>query len=185
MGTIIAAEFVTLDGVMEEPSWTGPYFDDQVGQFQYRTLFSVGALLLGRVTYEGFKAAWPSATDEQGFADRMNSLPKYVATRTLTDLDWNATKLEGDAAEAVAALKADGPDMLIYGSGTLLESLREHDLVDEYRLMVHPLVLGSGKKIFPSEAKSTLTLADSQITNSGVAMLTYRLQPAAEQAPPG
>jgi dihydrofolate reductase len=105
MSTVVAVEYLSLDGVMENPAWSAPYFNDEVEQFQYDNLFGSSALLLGRVTYEGFKSAWPSMSDERGFADRMNSLPKYVATTTLTEGEWNATLLSGDVVEEVAHLK--------------------------------------------------------------------------------
>src|SRR4051812_15230438 len=102
MGTVVAVEYLSLDGVMEEPGWSGPYFDEEVGQFQYVNLFESEALLLGRITYEGFKASWPTMTDEYGFAERMNSLPKYVVTNSLTEGDWNATLIHGEVSGAVA-----------------------------------------------------------------------------------
>ena len=174
MAKIIAAEYVTLDGVMENPAWTAPFFDEEVAQSQHDTLFAVDALLLGRVTYEGFKAAWPSMTDEQGFGDRMNSLPKFVASTTLDTGEWNATMLPGDTATAVRALKEADQDLLIYGSASLVQFLHGLGLIDEYKIMLHPVVLGSGKKLFADDgAQSTLKLVDSKVTKSGVALLTY------------
>src|ERR1700730_18871556 len=107
MSTVVAVEYLSLDGVMGEPRWSGPYFNHEVEQFQYDNLFGSDALLLGRVTYEGFKSAWPSMSDEQGFADRMNSMPKYVTTTTLAEGEWNATLLKGNVADEVAKLKKD------------------------------------------------------------------------------
>ncbi len=180
MGTIVAVEYLTVDGVMEQPAWSAPYFNDEVEQFQFENLFGSDALLLGRVTYEGFKSAWPSMTDERGFADRMNSLPKYVATNTLTDGEWNATLLHGDVRAEVADLKEkfDGT-LLVNGSGQLFTALHEAGLIDEYRFMIYPVVVGIGKRLFPEGAADrTLQLVKSQITDSGVAILTY--QPANE-----
>ncbi len=179
MRKVIAAEYVSLDGVMEEPSWTGPYFDEDLGKLQQDLLFASDALLLGRVTYEGFAAAWPSMTDEAGFADRMNGLPKHVASTTLEGpLDWNASLIEGSVAEEVSRLKEQpGQNLLIYGSADLVDTLMQHGLVDEYRLMVFPVVLGSGKRLFAdrTEAKA-LKFVDSKTTGSGVVVLTYEPQ---------
>ncbi len=179
MSKLIVTEYVSLDGVMEEPAWTGPYFDEDLAKLQQDLLFASDALLLGRVTYEGFAAAWPSMTDEAGFADRMNSLPKHVASTTLEGpLDWNASLIEGSVAEEVSRLKEQpGQNLLIYGSADLVNTLVQHDLVDEYRLMVFPVVLGSGKRIFADlpETKA-LELVDSKTTGSGVVVLTYEPQ---------
>ncbi|MDB5235938.1 MAG: riboflavin biosynthesis protein RibD C-domain protein [Hymenobacter sp.] len=178
MCQVIAAEFVTLDGVMENPAWTGPYYNDELGEFQHELLFRSDALLLGRGTYEGFAATWPGMTDEQGFANRMNSLPKYVASRTLKTAEWNAQIINGDVAAEVARLKAvPGQNLLIYGSAQLVNYLRQHRLIDQYRLMVFPIVLGSGKPLFNSESGPTdMTLVSQHTTSTGV--LTYQLADA-------
>jgi dihydrofolate reductase len=176
MGKVVAVEYLSLDGVMENPGWSGPYFNDEVAKFQYDNLFGSDALLLGRVTYEGFKAAWPSATDEQGFADRMNSLPKYVVTTTLTEGEWNATLLTGEVPDEVARLRKefDGT-LLINGSGALFRTLHAAGLIDEYRFMIFPVVLGIGKRLFPEgSADGAMKLVKSQVTGSGVAILSYR-----------
>jgi dihydrofolate reductase len=131
------------------------------------------------VTYEGFAAAWPSRTDEEGFADKFNSMPKYVVSSTLEDPDWNnSTVLKGDVVEEVSKLKQeqDG-DIVVHGSPQLVQTLVEHDLVDEYRLMVFPVVLGTGKRLFGETSdKKTLRLVDSKVVGDGVAILVY--QPA-------
>ena len=172
MSKIIAAEYLTLDGVMENPAWTAPYFNDELGEFQNELMVASDALLLGRVTYEAFAAAWPNMPDAPG-ADRMNGLPKYVASRTLQAAEWNAQIIEGDVAAAVARLKQEpGQNLLIYGSGQLVEYLREHGLIDEYRLMVFPVVLGSGKRLF-ANAPTNFTLKSSHTTSTGVLVLTY------------
>ncbi|MDT5028138.1 MAG: hypothetical protein QOE61_4564 [Micromonosporaceae bacterium] len=178
MSTVVAVEYLSLDGVMEGPAWSGPYFNDEVEQFQYNNLFGSDALLLGRVTYEGFKSAWPSMSDEQGFADRMNSMPKYVTTTTLAEGEWNATLLKGNVADEVAKLKKDfDGTLLINGSGQLFRTLHAQGLIDEYRFMIYPVVVGSGARLFTEgSANSALKLVKTQITNSGVAILTY--QPA-------
>jgi dihydrofolate reductase len=173
---VVAAEYLSLDGVMEEPSWTAPFFNDEIAKYQHDQLFRSDALLLGRVTYQGFAASWPSMEEVEGdFAVRMNTLPKHVATTTLRELEWNASPIEGDVAAAVTKLKQEpGQDILIYGSGELVRTLTEHNLIDEYRLMVHPVVLGSGKRLFEGVHDAPgLKLADTVTFSSGVVGLVY------------
>ena len=175
MRRVVWAEYVSIDGVVDEPSWTGPFWNDEISRIQREQLFRSDALLLGRVTYEGFANTWPNMTDPDGFADRMNRLPKYVASRTLKEPKWNATKITGDVADAVSRLRREtGGDVLIYGSATLVYTLVEHDLIDEFRLMVHPIVVGRGKHLFRDEAaRKTLRLMDVKTTSSGVAVMVY------------
>ena len=184
MRRVIVTEFVTLDGVMEAPEkWTFPFGNEEAAKFKHDELLETDALLLGRVTYQGFAAAWPSRTDEQGFADRMNSLPKFVVSTTLNQVDWNNSRLiKSNVAEEVARLKQQpGQGILIYGSGQLVDSLMQHGLIDEYRLMVYPLVMGSGKRLFRNAHDTTeLSLVESQAFSTGVVVLTY--QPAAKRA---
>ncbi len=193
MRKVVVTEFMSLDGIIEDPGgaegfahggWTIPYWNDEVAKVKQDELFASDALLLGRVTYEGFAAAWPSRTDEDGFADRMNSLPKYVVSTTLNEATWNNSRLiKANVAEEVARLKQQpGQDILIYGSGTLVRTLMEHDLVDGYRIQVYPVVLGSGKRLFTDGITSNLRLVDSQPTSAGVVALTYRTAEAAETA---
>jgi len=187
MSKVVASTFLSLDGVMEDPGgsegfehggWQLPYLDDDGGRIMGEQLAVAEALLLGRVTYEGFAAAWPSMTDEEGFADKMNSMPKFVASTTLKEAQWNATVIKGDVAEEVARLKQrPGGDLLIFGSGRLVHTLREHNLIDEYSLWVHPIILGSGKRLFKAGRDATpLNLVDTKTTSMGVLVLTY--QPA-------
>lgn len=174
MRNVIVSEYVSLDGVMEEPMWTVPYWNDDIAKFKLDELFSSDALLLGRVTYQGFAKAWPSMQDEQGFADRMNSLHKYVASRTLEEAEWNATVLKHNIVDEVADLKQQpGENLLIFGSGELVQTLIQHDLIDEYRLLVYPVVLGGGKRLFKEESKTTLKLVGTTTFSSGVVALTY------------
>lgn len=176
MSKIFAVSYMSLDGVMEAPAWSGPYFNEELAQFQHDNMFGCDALLLGRVTYEGFAAAWPNMVEEEGEgAVRMNSMPKYVATTTLTEPQWNAEFITGDTAEEVAKLKAmPDNDMMVAGSGKFLAYLSEHGLVDEYRIMVFPVVVGAGQKLFGEGwPQQSLSLAKSQITSNGVAILTY------------
>ena len=178
MRTLKLAMYVSLDGVVENPAWTGPFWNDQLSDLQGEYLYSSDALVLGRVTYEGFAAAWPSMEEATGdFGKKMNSMPKHVASRTLSEAGWNATILQGDVAGAVAALKGeDGGDLLVYGSGDLVDELARHRLIDEYRLMVHPVIVGTGKKLFQGLTETVdLKLADTVTTDTGVAVLTYTL----------
>ena len=152
------SEFVTLDGVAEEPGkWSFPFWNEEIGKFKFNEPFSSDALLLGRVTYQGFAAAWPSMTDEAGYAKRMNGFPKHVVSRTLEKLDWNNSHLvKGNIEKEVSKLKQQqGRDLLIFGSGQLVNALMQRDLIDEYRLLVYPIVLGSGKRLFTTPTKPT------------------------------
>ncbi|WP_424952117.1 dihydrofolate reductase family protein [Deinococcus sp.] len=182
MRRLIVTEFLTLDGVYDDSTpWQSGYNPDD-GQFKRDELFESGALLLGRVTYEGFAAYWPTATGTGAFGERMNSLPKFVATTTLRSLEWNAVALTGDVVEAVEALKRqEGGNLLVYGSGTFVQTLLRHGLVDELRLMVYPLVLGSGKRLFADGDRLPLTLTASRNLGDGVLLLTY--QPATDTQP--
>jgi dihydrofolate reductase len=178
MRRVVAAEYVTLDGVMSDPSWSNEYFNDELANYQSKQLFASDALLLGRVTFEGFAAAWPSMEETEGeFAVRMNALPKFVASRTLKEpLAWNGTLLTGDVAEEVRKLKEQsGEDILIYGSGQLVDALHPHGLIDEYRLMVFPVTLGHGAHLFrEGSGPHPLKLVDTRRTSTGVVALTYK-----------
>ena len=157
--------------------WSFKFPDDQVSKYKLDEVFASDALLLGRVTYEGFAKAWPSMKDDVGFADRMNSMPKYVVSTTLNKVDWNNSRLiKGNIAEEVKELKQQpGNDILVYVSGKLVNRLLHHDFVDELRLMVHPVVLGSGKRLFDNTAETmkVLKLADSKTFPSGIVLLSY------------
>jgi len=186
MGRIVVTEFVSLDGVIEAPGggedfkhggWTFEIDRGEEGnKFKLDELHEAEAQLLGRVTYEGFAAAWPGRDDEAGFAEKMNSMPKYVVSSTLETADWeNTTILSGDFAEEIAKLKdeVDGV-ILVAGSPTLVQGLIEHDLIDELRLMVFPVALGSGKRLFgETEDKKPMKLTDSRTVGDGVTILTY------------
>ena len=140
MRTLKLAMYVSLDGVVEDPAWTGPFWDEQLSDLQAAYLYPSDALVLGRVTYEGFAAAWPSMEESTGeFGVKMNAMPKFVASRTLAGAEWNAEIIQGDVADAVAKLKEEpGGDLLVYGSGDLVDELTKHGLIDEYRLMSIP-----------------------------------------------
>ena len=184
MGRIVVTEFVSLDGVIEDPGgsedfkYGGWSFEFERGEegnkFKLDETVESEALLLGRVTYEGFADAWPSREGE--FADKFNNMPKYVVSSTLQDPDWtNTTVLGGDLAEEVAKVKEqhDG-DVVVHGSAQLVQALIENDLVDEVRLMVFPVVLGQGKRLFGETSdRKALRLADSKQVGDGVAILVY------------
>jgi dihydrofolate reductase len=187
VGRVVVSEFVSLDGVMEDPGgaedfehggWTFKFEQGDDGmKFKLDETMEAEALLLGRVTYEGFAAAWPSMTDEAGFADKMNGMPKYVVSSTLENPEWNnSTVVKGDVAEEIPKLKehVDG-DLVVGGSAQLVQGLAQHDLVDEYRLMVFPIVLGSGKRLFGDLADpSTLRLSEANpVGPDGIVVLTY------------
>jgi dihydrofolate reductase len=191
MGRIVVTEFVSLDGVVEAPGggedfrhggWSFEINRGEEGdKFKLDEALDAEALLLGRVTYEGFAAAWPSRDGD--FADKFNNMPKYVVSSTLEHPDWNnSTVLSGDVDEEVSKLKReqDG-DIVVHGSPRLVQALLEHDLVDELRLMVFPVVLGSGKRLFGETSdRKPLRLADSRTVGDGVSILIY--EPADDEA---
>jgi dihydrofolate reductase len=184
MGRIVVTEFISLDGVMEDPGgsedyryggWTFEYDRGEDGnRFKLDEAMEADALLLGRRTWQGFADAWPSRTGE--FADRFNSMPKYVVSKTLTEAHWsNSTVLDGDLAADVAAIRDrhDG-DIYVHGSAQLVQALLDQDLVDELRLMIFPVVLGTGKRLFGDVAdRRRLRLTDSKTVGDGVAILVY------------
>lgn len=175
--TLAATLFMTLDGVVEAPDkWSFPFWSDETGKFKLDEVRATDALLLGRVTYEGFAAAWPGRKDPDGFADRFNSMPKYVASNTLQKLEWNNSHLiKGDLAPEVSKLKQQsGGDIVIHGSPTLIRALMPHELIDEYRLLVYPLVRGKGKRLFDAASQANLELAESRTFSKGVVKLVYR-----------
>ena len=176
---IVVSEFVSLDGVIEDPRWTFRFMSDAREKFKLDELAASDALLLGRVTYEGFAAAWPRMNDEGGFVERMNGYPKHVVSMTLQEpLEWNnSTLIKGDVVEGIADLKRrDGKDIAVHGSAALVRTLMEHDLVDELRLMVFPIVLGKGKRLFEdAEAKKAMDLVEAKpLGPNGVIVLIYR-----------
>ncbi|PWU25034.1 MAG: pyrimidine reductase [Candidatus Rokuibacteriota bacterium] len=188
MRKVVSAEYVTLDGVMTDPGgvgeierggWSTRYFNDALAKYQSDQLFASDALLLGRATFEGFAAAWPSMEETEGeFAVRMNTLPKFVASGSMKEpLTWNGTLLKGDVAEELAKLKEQpGKDILIYGSGQLVNTLHPRGLIDEYQLMVFPVTPGDGEHLFRNGSGGPdLELIDTKATSTGVVRLTYRL----------
>jgi dihydrofolate reductase len=192
MRKVVVTNHVTLDGVMQSPGgreedtrggfehggWAAPYGDEVMGQVMAQGMASTGALILGRKTYEHFYSFWPHQTDNP-YTEKLNNTEKYVASRTLSEpLPWmNSTLLKGDAADAVAALKAEAPDgqLAILGSGELIHSLMQRGLIDEFLLTIHPLVLGSGRRLFRDGGPyAKLKLVDSRPTTTGVVIATYQ-----------
>ncbi len=196
MGRVVAFTSLTLDGVMQAPArpdedarggfkhggWAVPYADSVMGSVSAQSGSSAGALLFGRRTYEDFYAVWPKRTDDNPFTGVLNNTPKYVASTTLKEpLPWmNSTLLKGEMAQAVAQLKADlKKDLVVLGSGVLMQSLMRQNLVDEYILLIHPLVLGTGRRLFADGgAPTTLKLVASKATTTGVLIATYRPETA-------
>jgi dihydrofolate reductase len=179
MRKLVVTEFVSLDGVIHNPMWTFPYWNDEIAQFKGDESNASDALLLGRVTYEGFAEAWPKRTDEESGGVYFNSVRKYVVSTTLKEpLEWNNSVLiKGNIVEEITRLKQqDGRDITVHGSGRLIQTLMQHDLVDVYRLLVYPLVLGKGQRLFEEGATAKLNLVKSQSFSSGVVGLIY--QPA-------
>lgn len=186
MRKLVATEYVTLDGVMEAPGsetslgerggWSFLFSSEEHRRFKFEELLAGDAILLGRVTYEIFAASWPSVTGE--FGDRMNSLPKYVVSTTLQKAEWNNSHLIKETrriVEEVTTLKEQpGKDILLFGSADLFHTLSGHDLIDEYRFMVYPIILGAGKRLFKEGNSIALNLVESQTFRSGVVVLTYQ-----------
>ena len=194
MRKLIVSSFLTLDGVVQAPGgpgeddsggfahggWSVNYWDEQMGEVMGAAMSPPFDLVLGRTTYDIFAAHWPHASEEDG-AKPLNDATKYVASRSRPVLEWsNSVLIEGDAADGIGALKdGDGPELQVHGSGNLIQTLLRHNLVDEYRLWVFPLVIGSGKRLFSEGTiPSGLRLVDSKVSTTGVAIGTY--EPAGE-----
>jgi len=178
MRKLINSTYVSLDGVVSNPQeWTFQFRDDTANQFAFEQLMASDALLMGRRTYEAFSAVWPTMKNTAGFGDKMNSMPKHVASRTLKDPTWNATVIEGDLAEAVDTLKrAPGEDILQYGYGPVTRTVIDHGLLDELRLWLHPILVGRGEVedlLLGPRATATLKLADLKRYDSGLLILSY------------
>jgi dihydrofolate reductase len=186
----VVSEFVTLDGVMQDPGgegeiehggWNIPYVNDEFAKYKVDELAASDALLLGRVTYQGFAKAWPDpshADTEDAYTTMMNHYPKYVVSTTLDKATWNNSHLiKSNVVEEISRLKQQpGKDILVFGSGELVQTLMQHSLIDEYHLQVHPVVLGQGKRLFRDGNNVVLKLVDTVPFSSGAIALTY--QPA-------
>jgi dihydrofolate reductase len=189
MGKLVVGTFVTLDGVMQAPGgpdedreggfehggWLAPHFDESMGQVMDDVIGRADALLLGRKTYDIFVSYWPHQSDDNPMAAKLNSMRKYVASRTLDDVDWNnATLLRGDLAEEVRKIKDEAGEINVAGSGNLIQSLLKHDLVDEFQLLVFPVLIGTGKRLFgDGTIPRGLRLVESKTSDSGVAINRY------------
>lgn len=173
MRKLVVTEFLSLDGVMEAPMWTFPYWNDEIASFKGEESNASDALLLGRVTYEGFAAAWPESQDEG--AAYFNGVRKYVVSTTLDKAEWNnSVIIKDNIVEEINKLKQqDGKDIAVHGSGKLVQTLLKHDLVDCIRLLVYPVVLGKGQRLFEEGTTTTLNLVKSQSFSSGVVGLIY------------
>jgi dihydrofolate reductase len=189
MRKVILSEFVSLDGVIEDPAWTMPYWNDDIAKFKFGELFASDALLLGRVTYQSFAAAWPSKEHAEAmenafsalpspgaFSARMNDTPKFVASSTLTELEWkNSNLLNANLIEEVEKLKQKpGENILLTGSVTVARTLMRHNLIDEIHLLVFPILIGHGKRLFDDGCKGTLELQESRTLGPKVVHLFYR-----------
>ncbi len=188
MRPVIVQEFVTLDGVMQAPGddhdhpaagWQRQFVGEDHVRLIVEQMREADALLLGRTTYQEFAAVWPHQHDTVGLAERMNEMPKFVASTTLASVSWNATLLSGDVASAVAQLKeTPGNGLVVVGSRKLAMYLHQHDLVDEYRLWLHPVIVGSGDRLFEEGLNpATWHLFDVESTGEGVLVATYRRRP--------
>lgn len=186
MRKIIVSEYVTLDGVMEDPGggdkseyggWSLQFWNEQAMKFKYDELFACDTLLLGRVTFEGFAKAWPAMKDTGDFGERMNSISKFVFSRTLKTAGWNNSTIIKNhlVAEIKKLHEQPGQDILVEGSAKLVRKLMQNDLVDELRLMIHPIVVGGGKRLLgPGSDRKLLKLANAETFSSGVVVLTYQ-----------
>ena len=175
---LVATEYLSLDGVFEEPGhWSGPFFNDEAGQFKWAELQASDALLLGRKTYEGFSAAWPNMKGTGEVGVKMNTMTKYVVSSTLSKVDWPGSKLvKGDIAEEIRRLKREpGHDLLLSGSAQLFNALMKENLIDLYRFMLHPVVLAKGKRLFADgNDKRVLDLVETKRFSLGIVVVEYK-----------
>jgi len=174
---LVATEYLSLDGVFEEPGkWSFPFFNEEAGQFKWKELRESDALLLGRKTYEGFAAAWPTMPGTGQFGEKMNSMPKYVVSSTLDKVEWAGLKLiTGNLLDEVRKLKKKpGQDVLLSGSAQLFNALAQENLIDLYRFMLHPIILGKGKRLFADGVeRRVLALTDTKAFKAGIVVVEY------------
>jgi dihydrofolate reductase len=177
MRSITVTEFLSLDGVIEEPMWTMPYWNDETARFKGEETTPNDCLLLGRVTYEGFAAAWPQRTGDDTGATYFNGTRKYVVSNTLTTADWNNSQIiRGDVVAEITRLKQkDGENLVVHGSGKLVQTLLQHHLVDRIRLLVYPVVLGKGQRLFEDGTTANLKLLETRPLSTGVVGLIYEV----------
>jgi len=174
MRKLVVTEFMSLDGVIENPAWTFPYWNDEIAQFKSEETSASDALLLGRVTYEGFAASWPQRGSADG-GDYFNGVRKYVVTSTLDRLEWNnSVMVKGDLVEEINKIKqSEGTNITVHGSVSLVQALLQHHLVDTLRLLMYPVVLGTGKRMFDDGMTAKFNLVESRSLNKGVVALIY------------
>jgi dihydrofolate reductase len=174
MRRLVESTFLSLDGLIENPQdWSPPYWDEEHAAYASKLLFAADALLLGRETYEGFVEAWPARSGD-AYTDRINAMPKYVASRTLTEATWNSTVIDGDVADEVIQLKSEqGGDLLKFGTGELDRTLLAHDLIDEFHFWFFPVLVGSGRHLIEEIDVTHLRLTDSTRFRSGIVVNTY------------
>jgi dihydrofolate reductase len=174
MRKLVESTFMSLDGVISAPQeWSPPYWNEEHADYAQKLLFAADALLLGRKTYEAFAEAWPARSGND-YTDRINGLPKHVASTTLQETTWNATVIRGDVAEEVATLKAEpGQDLLKFGTGELDRTLLEHGLVDEYHFWLFPVAVGRGERLFEGFDLTSLKLQDTTTFSTGIVVLVY------------
>ena len=174
---LVATEYLSLDGVFEEPGkWSFPFFNEEAGQFKWKELRESDALLLGRKTYEGFAAAWPTMPGTGQFGEKMNSMPKYVVSSTLDKVEWAGSKLiTGNLFDEVRKLKKEpGQDLLLSGSAQLFNALAQENLIDLYRFMLHPIILGKGKRLFADGVeRRVLALTETKAFKAGIVVVEY------------
>ncbi len=177
MRSLTVTEFLSLDGVMENPAWTFPYWNDETAQFKGEETTPNDVLLLGRVTYEGFAAAWPQRGNEDPGAAYFNGVRKYVVSNTMTTADWNNSQIiRGDAVAEITRLKQEaGENLVVHGSGKLVQTLLQNHLVDRIRLLVYPVVLGKGQRLFEDGTTANLKLLESRPMSTGVIGLIYEV----------
>jgi dihydrofolate reductase len=176
MRKLVESTFMSLDGVISAPQeWSPPYWNEEHADYAQKLLFAADALLLGRKTYEGFAEAWPARSGND-YTDRINSLPRHVASTTLQETTWNATVIRGDVAEEVAKLKAEpGQDLLKFGTGELDRTVLERGLVDEYHFWLFPVAVGRGERLFEGFDLTTLRLQGTTTFSTGIVVLVYSL----------
>lgn len=172
MRNLIVTEFISLDGVIESPMWTFPYWNDEIAAFKGEESEASDALLLGRVTYDGFAQAWPERGDEDGGAF-FNNVRKYVVSNTLENAEWNNSVILRDIEEVRKLKEEDGRDIYVHGSGNLIQTLLRENLVDRIRLLVYPVVLGKGQRLFEEGLTKTMRLVETKSFSSGVTALIY------------
>jgi dihydrofolate reductase len=174
---LVATEYLSLDGVFEEPGkWSSPFFNEEAGQFKWKELRESDALLLGRRTYEGFAAAWPTMPGTGEFGEKMNTMPKYVVSSTLDKVEWAGSKLiSGNPLDEIRKLKKEpGQDLLLSGSAQLFNALAQENLIDLYRFMVHPIILGNGKRLFADGVeRRVLALTETKAFKAGIVVMEY------------